>query len=1131
MSTYFALLTNIGTAKLANATALGTQLSITKMAVGDGGGVLPIPNPAQTALINEKRRALLNMLSVDPANDSQIIAEQVIPESEGGFWIREIGLYDDNDDLIAIANCPETYKPKLQEGSGRVQTVRMILVVSSTDAVTLKIDPSVVLATRAYVDNAISGVEEAKVAATEAARNAIAAAENAQTAAGVTYTYGTYAELSARTGADGQAGRVFNDDGTHADPVSGGVVNNNGMYIWSSAASAWEWQSADLLSKKADKDDVISLEIDGDKVNRSFETELADVAERKADGNSWPQSHDHYLWAFGVQAGIDQDIESEAVMSCVAINVELAASSETVRLKIYRRPTDSGTYSTPPGAGANDTLLFTQTKSLSELGLTAASGYFQSLKFPFNEIVAKNDYTYLFEFHFYDATGADVGTGISRSTTEGLTNQQRGFYDDGKVVNSVSGNDAIAWSLSVDKFIVQGLRDITAGISTVENRLARSFDVTFKASGTRQSDGTYWPASDNHYAWAFGAQCGAGQDIVSGNLVDTISIDTELDSTITGIRLQVWRRPTDAGTYSKYPGASESDVLIFSQTKTPSELGLTAASGYFQSLRFPFDSLTTENGYTYLFEFRFYGVSGNKGAGITRTTQTGTLNQQQRGWFDGASSLASNRALAWELGGFAYTAESISENAPGLDTRDRIVSATAKSTGLTIDVGGTYARDSDKSAFTGSVEIAMPTTGNVVNEPRTLTSRQGTLPPINYYNAAGMLAHSNVSNVIVKDEATGVILTRDIDYALEPVNGGVALQNSGNDRAVTVSYHWSQQRYDLICINAESRALTVVQGEERRRDAGEFLPLTQSSLLIPLFYARVADGFEVELIPVWYLDGQAHRELLQSRRADYEAQRQALEPIMKIARRGGIVKVAAMGDSIGSQSGGGTPSNSAPNGPYRDRVDYFTRNIGDDVISQIPLYDIGDGAGQVHTRTTHIWDFVRALEDMGATVEYYNFCIGGTGSGTGTNNAGDPVLRRAVWDVAPDVLVTNYGMNEIGSANTESNLNDLFAEAGANGVKCVFALGMPRPGSLKTTATIAAVRSTWRQTRRAAEFFRVNGVRRGAYFAAERVVDDDYRGAMGISLKEYGGADKFHHPGLHEYRTYGAEIRALILGE
>ncbi|EFH7750643.1 phage tail protein [Klebsiella pneumoniae] len=156
---YYAVLTNVGAAKLANATALGTQVEITQMAVGDGNGVLPTPNPAQTALVHELRRKPLNSLSIDPNNANQIIAEQVIPEDEGGWWIREIGLFDKDGDMIAVANCAETYKPQLQEGSGRVQVVRMILIVSSTAAVTLKIDPSVVLATRQYVDDQIIQVK------------------------------------------------------------------------------------------------------------------------------------------------------------------------------------------------------------------------------------------------------------------------------------------------------------------------------------------------------------------------------------------------------------------------------------------------------------------------------------------------------------------------------------------------------------------------------------------------------------------------------------------------------------------------------------------------------------------------------------------------------------------------------------------------------------------------------------------------------------------------------------------------------------------------------------------------------------------------------------------------------------
>ncbi len=130
-------------------------LKITHMAVGDGGGVLPTPDAKQTALVNEKRRAALNMLYIDPQNSSQIIAEQVIPKM---MWLvedAEPGLFDESGALIAVGNCPESYKPQLAEGSGRTQTARMVLITSSTDNITLKIDPAVVLATRKYVDDKV----------------------------------------------------------------------------------------------------------------------------------------------------------------------------------------------------------------------------------------------------------------------------------------------------------------------------------------------------------------------------------------------------------------------------------------------------------------------------------------------------------------------------------------------------------------------------------------------------------------------------------------------------------------------------------------------------------------------------------------------------------------------------------------------------------------------------------------------------------------------------------------------------------------------------------------------------------------------------------------------------------------
>lgn len=153
---YFLLPTAIGEAKLANAQALGIPLKLAAMAVGDGNGVLPVPSRDRTALVNEKRRAAINSIVQNPSNPSQFIAEQIIPENEGGWWIREGGLFDIDGDLIYYANIPETYKPLLAEGSGRNQVVRLVGAMTGSATVELKVDPSIVLATRDYVDTQLA---------------------------------------------------------------------------------------------------------------------------------------------------------------------------------------------------------------------------------------------------------------------------------------------------------------------------------------------------------------------------------------------------------------------------------------------------------------------------------------------------------------------------------------------------------------------------------------------------------------------------------------------------------------------------------------------------------------------------------------------------------------------------------------------------------------------------------------------------------------------------------------------------------------------------------------------------------------------------------------------------------------
>lgn len=209
-SQFFAILTNVGMAKQANADALGIPWLITQMGVGDANpnGLAdppnPVPSASQTKLLNEWRRKPLNQLKIDPVNPAVIIAEQIIPADEGGKWIREIGLYDADGDLVAVANCAPSFKPLLSQGSGRTQIVRMNFIVTSTGNIQLKIDPAIVLASRAYVDAAILEVLPANKTAGEFTRvkvndrGVVVSGDNPDTLAkmGITDTY-TKAQVDA----------------------------------------------------------------------------------------------------------------------------------------------------------------------------------------------------------------------------------------------------------------------------------------------------------------------------------------------------------------------------------------------------------------------------------------------------------------------------------------------------------------------------------------------------------------------------------------------------------------------------------------------------------------------------------------------------------------------------------------------------------------------------------------------------------------------------------------------------------------------------------------------------------------------------------------------------------------------
>ena len=158
MSNYKTLITNIGLSKLADATATGNNLTLTKLAVGDGGGDAVMPDADMSSLVNEVWRGPINSISTDQANPSHLNIECIIPTSVGGWWMREVGIFDAEGDLIIIANYPDTHKTLLEDGAPAEFRMMVIAEFTNADAVTLQIDPAIVMASKDYVDKSIEAI-------------------------------------------------------------------------------------------------------------------------------------------------------------------------------------------------------------------------------------------------------------------------------------------------------------------------------------------------------------------------------------------------------------------------------------------------------------------------------------------------------------------------------------------------------------------------------------------------------------------------------------------------------------------------------------------------------------------------------------------------------------------------------------------------------------------------------------------------------------------------------------------------------------------------------------------------------------------------------------------------------------
>lgn len=164
---FYSILTSIGKAKIANASVLGTKLNLITLAVGDGNGKYYNPTESQESLIHEVWRGNVGAIATDSENSNWIVIETMIAGNVGGFFIREVGVFDDEGNLIAIGKYPETYKPIVSDGATKDLTIRIILEVSNASNVTLKIDPTIIMATKKDIETLDNKIKNIKIPVTK----------------------------------------------------------------------------------------------------------------------------------------------------------------------------------------------------------------------------------------------------------------------------------------------------------------------------------------------------------------------------------------------------------------------------------------------------------------------------------------------------------------------------------------------------------------------------------------------------------------------------------------------------------------------------------------------------------------------------------------------------------------------------------------------------------------------------------------------------------------------------------------------------------------------------------------------------------------------------------------------------
>lgn len=665
---------------------------------------------------------------------------------------------------------------------------------------------------------------------------------------------------------------------------------------------------------------------------------------------------------------------------------------------------------------------------------------------------------------------------------------------------------SIIYDATIDiKTIASTIDDLTNRVTKTESYVESKQVTIFDRKTTALFAGS-------HYKWFFGFNPIESAIIRSFN-IDVNQITANSNDNIV---VNVYSRSLNSS-YTGVPSIANGDILLQTKTVPVSNFKQTTDT---QNIQVVLNSdIISEVSKIYFFELYVKKADGgNGGISAAYNTTINYTNNWERGYFDGGTVVPSGYAIAFSVNSVFYAAKTTSE--PSL--LSTITESRSSFSGLISKLILRLSGKNGTAFIEKAVTHAQTTTGTATVNPYSLV--YGTATQFVYMNGA-WLGYKNISNVVVTRLSDSVVLTEGVDYVVHKFGKIQGVQNIASFN-VSVSFSYTNEKYDLIEYDPMSGNLNLISGTERTIDAEDYLP-AQTTGCISLVHVKIVGTTITDMIDLFKFDKRTNiriggeGELMRIQ----ENNRKALFKVIRKLVKGQDISLGGYGDSITAIQAG-SPAFTA-NGTLRDRVEYLSA-MPADFVSTIDKYDFSDGAGTVHVKIGWNWKLKAFLESkFGITVNYYNYGIASTNS-TNSNNSG---LYNGLWPAriavpvaaAHDLMVIAFGMNELGQTYTYANVKSIAQQFIAAG-SCVIIMGVPRiQRSDRTTTDLA----NWEITN--------NNLMKAALDSGSAFIDpayfthDNFLGGMKISPDNMCAANLFNHPGPFEFSRYG-ELLTLLSG-